>query len=88
MGSTNTAKYKGKEVTTVQVMTQYDTFDLSEFKCVRCGVQVEFNRGTDLEHPHFKNWPKVNHLPGCPVPNSNYFITQLSQIKSGRYALM
>lgn len=74
MGSTNSAKYNGREVTAIQVMAHYDSFDLSEFKCVRCGVQVEFNRGTDLEHPHFQNLPRVSHLTGCPVSNSSYFI--------------
>lgn len=35
---------------------------------------MSFNRGTDNEHPHFKNWPSKQHDDECPVPNPDHFI--------------
>ncbi|MFK4474905.1 hypothetical protein ABH897_004673 [Paenibacillus sp. RC73] len=40
-----------------------------KFSCKFCGVQVQFTRGKDHKDPHFKNWPLINHLSECAIPN-------------------
>ena len=41
----------------------------TNFICPECYVKIAFNKGIDSEDPHFKNWPRVEHLSTCEILN-------------------
>jgi len=68
MARTNFALYFDEIVDAFEVDDNYST---KNFKCQICHEKIQFNRGINHKDPHFKNWPKVEHLNNCAF-NNNY----------------
>jgi len=63
----NSSVYNEHIIDAFEVDDDYETFNLSEFKCPECSVKVAFNRGINHKDPHFKNWPKISHESECEI---------------------
>lgn len=86
MARMNNAFYKNRffPVAAVNVRNNFEDFEKNEFRCIKCGVKIAFNRGIDKNDPHFKNWPKIEHKKTCvyEFENDDYEIRKSDNIKT------
>lgn len=69
MARINLSKYENEIISAYEVDDNYAYYKRDRFKCLECGVKIEFNRGINALDPHFKNWKKIDHLPTCEIAN-------------------